>query len=121
MPTKCEGVLIPPNFDSPTCFLEEFRFPSDYTMSEDRIIPGALGGAYEPANLHLVHLGCQRRQGPRVRNWVDPKASVRGGKRTVKLGVGAFAPGAAARAAKIRNHNRWHVNRGITSPGCEFC
>lgn len=24
-------------------------------------------------------------------------------------------------AARIANHERWHVNRGLADPGCEYC
>ena len=176
MPSTCEGVWLPDG--TVRCFVEEFRYTSDYALSVDHIIPQSQGGTDDPANLHEVHLGCQNRQGGYIGGqravelgvgWHAPGARSRGGKiggkiggkRTAELGVGAHAPGAASRAgkravglgvgihapgmqsrggrrtaelgvgihapgaksrgSKTANHNRWHVNRGITSPGCELC
>jgi len=99
------------------------RSPSK--ISADAVYSGHLGGAATKRNgtgifsltpeQHLVSAAKGGRRG-----------GARGGRKTRELGVGIFSP--ELDHAKITSegwkkglHNRWHVNRGITKPGCKWC
>jgi hypothetical protein len=124
----CEGVWIPtdntldyPNHGVVRCFIAEFKFKSDYRLSKDHIKPVSLGGLDVPENIHITHLGCQKRQGGHIagrKAWptneaqgtaiYDPDVRMRGARATGNR-TGFSDPDTQRRARAARTHYDNHA------------
>jgi hypothetical protein len=101
-------------------------------------------GPYAPGSRKLGRVNGRKnalRLKEHGRGWFAPGVAAMGGRitgrKTKELGIGVHAPGMAAKGgrsltleqhrefgsigARVVNHKRWHVSRGIKSPTCALC